>query len=127
MSKSRFTITGDKELRKTLFDLGEKTQAILLEASKEASEVIRQAASDRAPVDQGVLKDNIYAELTGYSRTKVTISVGPGKAAYYGMWIEMGTKQHGPQPYLRPAAEERAEESFQVFSASVRQALDGVK
>lgn len=36
------------------------------------------------------------------------VYVGPTTKAFYGMFQEFGTRNHGPQPFLRPAFDSRA-------------------
>ena len=126
-SRSTFKITGDKELKRTLFQMGQAAADILEGAATKAAEVVREGAERRAPRDSGTLASNIFAEINEKSRTKVTISVGPGKEAFYGIWVELGTAKTAPHPYLRPAADQEKDNAFATYSVEIKRALDEVK
>jgi HK97 gp10 family phage protein len=122
MAGARVTvkIIGEKELVTKLRALEASIAGgHLVEAARAASEVVRTEASRRAPRRTGKLASSIVAEIRSKSRDRAEISVGPGKEAFYGMFVEMGTSKMAAQPFLRPALDESRAE----VEASVRDEL----
>lgn len=65
---------------------------------------IRDDARRRAPVETGALRKSITVTSTRDRQTKNRIArvvVG----AFYGRFIELGTEDQPPRPFLRPAAD----------------------
>ena len=83
-----------------------KNDPEVLRALIEAGEQIAEEARMLAPVRTGNLKKSIKAELVADPVTGYEARVGFTKAAYYGTFVELGTEEHPPQPFLRPAAEQ---------------------
>ena len=52
-----------------------------------------------APKDTGALKASIWSDMK--SDTEAVV----GDGVYYGMFQELGTRNHPPQPFLMPAFE----------------------
>lgn len=66
--------------------------------SLETAEAVAAEAQARAPVDTGRLRNSIQARATD---TGAEVVVG----AEYGAFVELGTTDQRPQPYLTPAVE----------------------
>ena len=60
---------------------------------------IENDARRMAPKDTGALKASIWSEMK--SDTQAVVADG----VYYGMFQELGTRNHPPQPFLMPAFE----------------------
>lgn len=75
------------------------------------------------PRKSGDLADTIHGEL--FSRESGRVTVGGGHSAYWGREIdygphqEYGTVNHGPQPFVRPAAEDTAYHAATVLGANI--------
>lgn len=67
-------------------------------ASLATAEAIATKARANAPVDTGRLRSSIQARAT---ETGAEVVVG----VEYGQFVELGTKDQRPQPYLTPAVE----------------------
>lgn len=81
------------------------TEAVAVEAKAEAaqriaSEVGADSARSFAPVDTGTLRDSIQVDENGYSSD-----------VRYAAFVEFGTSDTAPQPYIAPSAE-AAERAF---------------
>jgi HK97 gp10 family phage protein len=80
------------------------------DAVRKAGFEVERRAKINAPVDTGFLMNSINTGFEGdvYS-TGFSAEVGPG--ARYGVFVETGTQNMAPQPYLGPALDE-VEPSF---------------
>ena len=67
---------------------------------REAAEAIADTAARLAPRDTGAMADSIHAE----EQNDGTWRVSYDREHFYGVFQELGTEHHGPQPFLRPAA-----------------------
>lgn len=122
MARPRMTvkITGEPELIRKLKALSAAVAGQHLEAAaKIGAEVVREEASRRAPRRTGTLAGDIVAETTIQEGSRVEISVGPGKDAFYGLFLEVGTSKMAARPFLRPALDEKKGE----VEAAVRDEL----
>ncbi len=124
----KFKLTGDKELKRKLKLLGTRLVAqVLEEAALAAAEPIKQQAEINAPRKSGTLASDIHAEVADKSPGKVEVNIGPGKRAFYGKFVELGTVKSPPHPCLRPAVKQKKTEAFQEFSKTIRKALAKVR
>ncbi|KKN14049.1 hypothetical protein LCGC14_1000140 [marine sediment metagenome] len=125
---NKFILKGDKELERKLKMLGRSTvENILEEAVLAAAEPIQKQASSNAPRETGNLSDSIEIEIGEKSHGKVEVKIGPGKNAFYGKFVELGTVNAPPHPFLRPAVKQKKNEAFNEFSKVVRKALNTVR
>lgn len=77
----------------------------------------------RAPVDTGNLKKNIRTHDHGTKGDTVTFTVDVTRKAFYGKFLEFGTVKLVPKPFMRPAAESKAEEAVTVLGAVLGDAI----
>lgn len=88
-----------------LLDLRDKDIAIqAAEAVRDAAVVTRDTAQKNAPVLTGELRDSI--RITGSRLTRNVTARAP-----YAFYVEFGTSDTSPQPYLFPAGD-RGEEQL---------------
>jgi HK97 gp10 family phage protein len=127
---NRVRVEGLRDLDAALGQLGKATgRNVMRRAGRAALEPMAEAARRNAPVEDRDLVEAIavstraagYARRTGRKRNEVEVYMGPGgqgggKAPPQGSLQEFGTKNHGPQPFMRPA-----------WDAGKDQALDDVK
>lgn len=76
----------------------------VIAALRARAEEIRDRAKALAPVDTGRLRDSIDYELDTDERGPVA-RISWGSGAFYGQFIEFGTRRRPARPFLRPAAE----------------------
>ena len=105
-------IIGTKELIKQLSKLQDDIQnKAIVTATRESAKQLRDKAIMYAPIETGTLRDNIKAlkmpkRLTRrlFGNDAVAYVVGVTKIAWYGVFAEIGTKYHAPDPFMYPAA-----------------------
>lgn len=83
------------------------SHAVKSQLKKVAVEVQRRAR-EKAPVRTGALRDGIEVVEERDPKTgRLEYRVGWNKAtAWYGGWVELGTRKARARPHLRPAADE---------------------
>ena len=100
-------MTGYDDLLKLSADLGkasyEVTRKAQLVVAKTAHDIEADAKS-LAPVDTGMLRNSISTTIGAGG-----LSAEIGQTASYAAHVEFGTRRMRPQPFMRPAAERRAE------------------
>lgn len=121
-------IDGLKEIDAKLKELGTRFNREMQPALEEAGKLVAGEAKRLAPEDSGVLKESIDIQRTTIKKNEVSVDVGPGKKAFYSLWVEYGhnirdgrgkkAKVVGkaqPRPYLRPAYDTKKEEAKQII------------
>lgn len=98
-------IDGLKELRRELRKLpGNVQRRVIQSATRAGAVIIRDEARRRAPKDRGILEKSIIIKKSRRSsNSSIVFSIGPSKKAYYGYFVELGTRFQSPQPFLVPA------------------------
>lgn len=142
---------GLKDLEKELVALGaNEGRKVLTRAARKAFAPVLEAAKANAPVDTGLLRDNIVIATEkpkdGESVVNVGLRVKKSKekrtskyrspnaqrsAAYqspHWRWhfIEGGTSSHPARPFLRPALDANADKVLANLNAELRKAIDSV-
>ena len=111
-------IKGLDEINKKLRLLDKKMKAsIARRALNKGGRHIRDEAKSRVPVRTGNLRDSITLRTKKLGRTGFLAEVGPAKRkgrdaitgkrkvladGFYGRFVERGTKNMAPQPFMRP-------------------------
>ena len=121
----KVTVEGAKELDKFLEGMGDDAGRLINAAVKEGGEIPLKAAKANAPVDTGKLQRNIVMQPVvtragrggrrrriqsgsvkiGFNRTRK----GAEDDAYYGSFVELGTKKQPARYYLRDAVDKNKE------------------
>lgn len=121
------TIRGFAEFESKLRSLALVSQRILLErAAKAGAILIRDRAADLAPTGEtGRLQDSMIVVTRRSENTKdaVVTRIGPAKGGFYGLFQEIGTAHHTPQPFLLPAYEETKDDALDAASDKLREAV----
>ncbi len=149
--KSAFQIEGWKEIEKELKRIGDEAGLVLEDAVQAGAEIIRQQASDNAPVDEGDLANAIEIKTIHNDEQGVVVIIGADyKEAPHSHLVEFGTEEHliptddtnvvlkilgrlirkqikhpgaTPKPFLRPAFDEKIEEAEAAVAEELKRAL----
>lgn len=100
-------VTGLEGLRDNLKKLEREVRLGLTEAARAGAEIVLRDAVARAPRLTGELARSIQIHIvqkTGNPNIAVA-QVGPSKEAFYGRFVEKGTRHSRPEPFLKPALE----------------------
>lgn len=145
--KGSFKTEGFKELNDLLLGLPDEIDAekLLRSALFEAALVIREEAQRRAPVVTGTLRmsigrkigrANLESILSGdryaaiclvgiVSKSKERLKKeGRDVNAFYGMFVEKGTRKMKPEPFLGPAFDTRKEDFTAVLKDKLTDGID---
>jgi len=83
-------------------------------AVKDGANVVVEAARDKAPIEDGDLRDSIQVERADAAKYRVYADANSGDGEwvnYYAQWVEFGSVHNPtPRPFLIPALEESKEE-----------------
>jgi len=98
-AKFNFKLHGVPKTAAKLKSLPPKARAALFNALSDGAAKIRETARELVPVDTGFLQKSI--------RVHIRKTRNPGFSvvarAFYGAFIEFGTRRNRAQPFLRPA------------------------
>lgn len=100
-------VTGLDGLKDNLKKLEREVRLGLTEAARAGAEIVLRDAVARAPRLTGELARSIQIHIvqkTGNPNIAVA-QVGPSKEAFYGRFVEKGTRHSRPEPFLKPALE----------------------
>lgn len=117
----RVTVVGDRETNLAFKKLGLKASDLSAVFGRIANDVANDGRV-MVPKRSGVLAASIKA---GRAKTRATVSAG-GRAAPYAGPIEYGWVRHGitAQPFLRPAADTKADSSAEQIAREMRRLID---
>ncbi|HHJ4498302.1 TPA: HK97-gp10 family putative phage morphogenesis protein [Escherichia coli] len=116
---------------------------VLRDATRAGAEVLKDEVIERAPERTGKLKKNVVV-VTQKSRRRGEISSGVHirgvnprtgnsdntmkannpRNAFYWRFVEMGTVNMPPHPFIRPAFDVRQEQATEVAIRRMNQAID---
>lgn len=72
-------------------------------------------AKEECPVDTGRLRNSITHEVDMSEQAAII-----GSNVEYAAYVELGTSKQKPQPYLRPAAENHADEYKRIVESALK-------
>jgi len=118
---------GGQELLKALDTLSARvSRTVQREALKAAAEPMRKRMATLAPYEPGKpdLRDTLAISNARADDDKiVSIKVGPTRHGFYGSFLEFGTAEIAPRPWMRPAFDETVKQALAVLRAELWTAL----
>lgn len=113
---------GANKLRRTLKRMGPEATAEVRKVLADGTQLILFNARSRVPVDTGNLRYELEAKTSsdGMSGRIGLVGKKAKKAAFYGRFVEFGTKRQAARPFLVPAYEQ----SKDWIMTNLRKALD---
>ena len=122
------TLHGEELLRARIRMLQAKVKSALEEATTAGAEVVRDEARTLAPrrayeTDAGHLADNSLVQVVKSTPTTCKVRVGPGKAHFYGRFLETGTIKMAARPFLRPALDSKVDEAIKTMAHVLKREL----
>lgn len=117
------------DLLKKLRKLPERVQKkVLVGAVRAGAKPIIDEARRIVPKRTGNLAKSIGVNKRRSKGTIVHFSVSPRKGGkydgYYGHFVEFGTKKMAPRPFMRPAFENKGEESIDAVRAYMKKRIE---
>lgn len=118
VSKMTYTLTGAKELEKTLLEMGPAVATKIADkALRAAAKIIIKEAKILAPRRTGALRKSIAAKVGQLKPAERTVTIGfkkPGRS--YAHMVEFGTSHSAAKPFLRPALDAKASEALREMT-----------
>jgi HK97 gp10 family phage protein len=133
-------VKGLSEIEKALENLPiEMQKTVLRTGLRRAAAVFKDGMARRAPradVHRRVRRGKDYpVPLVGEIVSRITFKkndgdptaeIGPSKKAFWGMFVELGTRQMPPHPFMRPTLDQDGEIAVAAFANGARAELDTV-
>ncbi len=130
-------LTGFREVERALREIPKATgKNVLRRVAKGALEPLADSASAKAPRDEGRLAFSISVGekrtrrvRTGFQRlTGIEMAMGPGNTLpgvlQYASFVEFGTVDTPPQPYMRPAWNSGADRTLEYIKDNLWREID---
>jgi HK97 gp10 family phage protein len=106
MAKTRNVVRGDKEILAYLKTLDKEVKDILSEAAEAGAKIVYDDARSNVPVDTGNLRESIEMKEGKKTEKRAIWQVRINlKKAFYGAFVELGTKNRPARPFLRRAVD----------------------
>lgn len=119
-------VQGLAEVGEMLRGLPEKVrEKIIRGAMRKAGNDLRDSVIEKTPVLSGDLKKSIKL-VVGFSRRSETMvaTVMDTQPAFYGRFVEMGTRHSKAQPFMRPAMESQADSAIETLRAALEAGIE---
>lgn len=121
-----FRVDGLLQLDRQLHSLPTHVAGKALAASVRAgARVVRGAVRDKAPVDTGALRANLYVanKRTGNDAEKTVLVGVRNRKTFYWRLVEFGTRKMAARPFLRPAFDGCEHEAVSAMTDKLEQRL----
>lgn len=134
MSEVTYSIDGLKELDEALSKMGRKAKRKAInKAIRAGAKIVLEAAKEKVPIDTGTLQKSLgiaAKKSRNKDQQEVVVLARKGKNrkndGFYAHMVEFGTKNTAPQPFLGPAAHEKAQEAIKSVGDTLQSELIGV-
>ena len=114
-----------RKLAAGLTKVGPRTGRLTQMVVRKTARDITRDAKLLAPVDTGNLRASIGHSDLRTVGTSGDMSVEIGPTANYGIYQELGTSRHAPQPFMGPAADRNRGPFEQAMAQVAEDSLDG--
>lgn len=124
MSDFDIHITGLSELETALLELSDKAaRRALRKGMRRGAIVVRNDARNRVRIARGKLRRSIRVRERSDDQGWMRFAVEVPRSAFYGKFGEYGTSQMAAWPFMRPAAESKAEEAVGTMRDAIGEAV----
>lgn len=123
-------VQGAKEIERKLKSLEPKlARKIVRQSLRKAAKPILKKAKENCPVATGELKKNLKVRALKKRKHSYAVQAGTSKGWYkgdqfYAGFIEFGTVNMEPKPFMRPAFDSEKENSQKIL---ISELLSGIK
>ncbi|APS52492.1 hypothetical protein AVI51_16650 (plasmid) [Piscirickettsia salmonis] len=126
MPKISFSVEGLRDLEKQLKQLApKKIRTLNRRALRKAAEPLEQQMKANAPQKSGALVESIKrrSKKGKGRRTIVNVTVGPTRKIDYAIEQEYGSSHQPARPFIRPALNDNAQTSIDIFKSTLTLAI----
>ena len=128
MPKVTVTTTGFPELDRKLKKLkGTEGKKVVRKSARTALKPVLQESRSLAPSDTGFLKRNIKVRALPRSRKVFGARVTSGRGknansgdAFYGAFLEFGTRNIKPRRFMKQAADRKRTQALRIYQNELR-------
>lgn len=118
------TVTGLEQLKRNVAALRDHVELrAALRATEAGARVFQLGMSQRAPRDTGKLSAGIVVEIV-LDKGGYVARIGPDRHAFYGQFLEFGTRYRAAYPFVRPTLDEEAIRARQVMDHTFRDSIE---
>lgn len=118
-------VLGLKELDRALQEMAwPAARRALRKGMRQGANVVRDEARAKAPLDTGLLKRQIRTRERSEENGDMRFAVEVTRSAFYGRFLEYGTSKLAARPFLRPAAESKAEAAVARMRNALAEAIE---
>lgn len=121
--KVKIEIQGDKELILALKSMDSEATRILSTAVKKGGSIALDDAKKNCPTDTGALKESLKLTEKKATPTVATVTVDYDKKIKYGTFVELGTKNNAPNPFMRNAVDDNIEKINTAITEEISKAV----
>ena len=123
--KVKVAIEGADKIVKKLKAMDDAAGDVLMKAAMEGGQIVLEEAKRNCPVDTGTLRNSLKLTKDKQTKTKATVKIDFDKSLKYGTHVELGTKYHPAQPFLRGSVDEKQNEINVEITDTVSDAVGG--
>lgn len=123
--KVKVEIDGAEKIIKKLKAMDDAAGDVLMKAALEGGEIALEEAKRNCPVDTGTLRNSLKLTKDKQTKKKATVKIDFDKSLKYGTHVELGTKYHPAQPFLRSAVDEKQTNINDEITDTVSDAVGG--
>lgn len=125
---SSLKITGLREVNAKLRSLADDVRRkVLIQGTAAGAKVIKEEAGRRAPQRTGNLSRNLGTWVSSKNNGEIAEArVKPKKKAYYGRFVELGTRKMRARPFLRPALDASGQAAVDRLAEKLKERVDAV-
>lgn len=123
--KVKVAIEGADKIVKKLKAMDDAAGDVLMKAAMEGGQIVLEEAKRNCPVDTGTLRNSLKLTKDKQTKTKATVKIDFDKSLKYGTNVELGTKYHPAQPFLRGSVDENQNEINVEITGTVSDAVGG--
>ena len=114
-------VSGAEALEAALEEVAERLLPLAAQGVAQGTQALAQEARELAPVNTGALRESIQAGPVSQEGSSVQGSVAA--KAEHAAYVEMGTRQQAPKPFLYPAYQTQRDALVQAVAAAIKEGL----
>ncbi len=121
------TLVGMEEILNRLKELGQRAAPAENQALYAGAKIVRDNARQRAPrsaMAKEHLTDNIVISAHKQDENGKYVEVGPKAPFFYGKFLEYGTSNMSPRPFMGPAQAESKKQVLETIRQTLKAGLD---
>lgn len=120
-------VVGMDELLRKLDALPSKLgtkKNIIARSLRKGGELVRARMADLAPYESGTLQESIMITVVEQTAEGALARIGPSRKGFYGMFPEFGTVHQSPDPFMRPAFDEKRDQAVKLIGEELARQIE---